>query len=74
MQEVVSHQIAFPLQQTTLQPAIPSNTRLSKLRVLIDFSGPCRAGELGTFWKQGGLEQVEERSLHITPDKTGNRT
>ena len=31
MQEVVSHQIAFPLQQTTLQPAIPSNTRLSKI-------------------------------------------
>ena len=26
----------------------------------------CRAGELGTFWKQGGLEHVEERSLDIT--------
>lgn len=26
----------------------------------------CRAGELGTFWKQGGLERVEERPLDIT--------
>lgn len=26
----------------------------------------CRAAELGTFWKQGGLERVEERPLDIT--------
>ncbi len=26
----------------------------------------CRAGELGAFWKQGGLQQVEERPLDIT--------
>ena len=26
----------------------------------------CRAGELGEFWKQGGLERVEERPLDIT--------
>jgi len=26
----------------------------------------CRAGELGEFWRQGGLERVEERVLDIT--------
>ena len=26
----------------------------------------CRAGELGEFWRQGGLEHVEERPLDIT--------
>ena len=26
----------------------------------------CRAGELGEFWKQGGLEHVSERPLDIT--------
>ena len=26
----------------------------------------CRAGELGEFWKQGGLEHVEERPLDLT--------
>lgn len=26
----------------------------------------CRAGELGAFWRQGGLERVEERPLDIT--------
>jgi SAM-dependent methyltransferase len=26
----------------------------------------CRAGELGDFWKQSGLQQVEERALDIT--------
>ena len=39
----------------------PSAERFDELHMPL-----CRAGELGNFWKQGGLEQVEERPLDVT--------
>jgi SAM-dependent methyltransferase len=39
----------------------PTAQKFDELRMPL-----CRAGELGAFWKQGGLERVEERQLDIT--------
>src|SRR5581483_4368871 len=39
----------------------PSAAKLDELRMPL-----CRSGELGSLWRQGGLERVEERPLEIT--------